>query len=137
MERSLAVGDRLGGHLVLGHVDAVAEVTSVRTGGGAREVTISLPERMRGCVAAKGSIAVDGISLTVIAVGEDWFSTGIIPHTLTETTLRDVKAGVKVNLEADVLARYVLQILRTVDSQGFASGPPGLSEEFLREQGFA
>jgi len=137
LERSLVLGDRLGGHLVLGHVDAVAEVMSIRTGGGAWEMTISLPEPMRGCVAARGSIAVDGISLTVIAVGGEWFRTGIIPHTLAGTTLRDVKAGVKVNLEADVLARYVLQILRTVGSQGSASGSRGLTEEFLREQGFA
>ncbi|MFH0915904.1 MAG: riboflavin synthase [bacterium] len=160
LERSLALGARLGGHLVLGHVDAVAEVQAVQDKGSAWEVTVSLPEAVRGCVAPKGSIAVDGISLTVIAVDAGWFRVGIIPHTLKETTLRNVRAGLQVNLEADVLARYVLQTLQVLGLQ--AAGPEaslrtgggaseaaggradkrpgssgGLTEELLREQGFA
>ena len=136
LERSLALGDRLGGHLVLGHVDAVGEVRNVRSLGGAWEVAISLPEELRGCVAPKGSIAVDGISLTVMAVTEGSFQVGIVPHTLAQTTLREIRTGQEVNLEADVLARYVLQTLRTLGSRAFTGRPGGLTEEFLREQGF-
>jgi riboflavin synthase len=151
LERSLRWGDRLGGHLVLGHVDGVGEVLSVKRAGIAWEVRVSLPDELRGAVAAKGSIAIDGISLTVIRVDGEAFEVGIIPHTLKETTLRAVRAGMRVNLEADVLARYVLQSLAALAGGGAAGGPggvssgaaagggsgAGLTEEFLREQGFA
>jgi riboflavin synthase len=143
LERSLRWGDRLGGHLVLGHADGVGEVLSVRRAGIASEVRVSLPDELRGAVAAKGSIAIDGISLTVMRVDSEAFEVGIIPHTLKETTLRAVKAGLRVNLEADVLARYVLQSLQAMSAAGGrAAGPAaaaggGLTEEFLREQGFA
>jgi riboflavin synthase len=146
LERSLRWGDRLGGHLVLGHVDDVGEITRVRRAGIAWEVRVSLPDALRGAVAAKGSIAIDGISLTVMQVDPEGFEIGVIPHTLKETTLRAAKAGLRVNLEADVLARYVLQSLEALrvgggqaatgaDSGGAARS--GLTEEFLREQGFA
>ena len=146
LERSLRWGDRLGGHLVLGHVDGVGEVLNVRRAGIAWEVRVSLPDELRGAVAAKGSIAIDGISLTVIRVDAEAFEVGIIPHTLKETTLRAVRAGLRVNLEADVLARYVLQSLQALAGGGGSSAPGagtgslsggGLTEEFLREQGFA
>jgi riboflavin synthase len=137
LERSLAVGARLGGHLVLGHVDSVAEVLGVRANSGSWEVTISLPQVIRGCVAPKGSIAIDGISLTVMAVSAGSFQVGIIPHTLKETTLRDVRAGLRVNVEADVLARYVLRTLQVLGPQALAARDGGLTEELLREQGFA
>jgi riboflavin synthase len=139
LERSLMWGGRLGGHLVLGHVDGVGEVLAVRREGIAWVVRISLPAAVAGCVAAKGSIAVDGISLTVLAMDGEAFEVGIIPHTLKETTMRAVKAGMRLNLEADVLARYVLQALqsRGEGAQGAAPASGGLTEEFLREQGFA
>jgi riboflavin synthase len=153
LERSLRWGDRLGGHLVLGHVDGVGEVLRVRQEGIAWEVRISLPAELRGAVAGKGSIAIDGISLTVVRVDGEGFEVGIIPHTLKETTLRGVKAGMRVNLEADVLARYVLQSLQALSGAGgegpslaglgvggdgtAGSGSGGLTEQFLREQGFA
>ena len=152
LERALRWGDRLGGHLVLGHVDGVAEVLGVRQTGIAWEVRVSLPEGLRGAVAARGSVAIDGISLTVIRVDGEAFEVGIIPHTMKETTLRDVKVGMRVNLEADVLARYVLQSLQALAGTGGAAaglagvlgaggaaagGGPGLTEAFLREQGFA
>ncbi len=114
LERSLSLGGRLGGHLVLGHVDAVAEVLSV-TQGQAWELRVSLPEEVRGCVAPKGSIAIDGISLTVIQVDAESFTVGIIPHSLRETTLRTVKTGLRVNVEADVLARYVYRALQAFE----------------------
>jgi riboflavin synthase len=139
LERALRWGDRLGGHLVLGHVDAVGEVLEVRRAGIAWEVRLSLPEELRGAVAGKGSVAIDGISLTVIRADGDAFEVGIIPHTLQETTLRAVKVGMRVNLEADVLARYVLQSLQSMAGTGTApaASAGGLTEQFLREQGFA
>lgn len=146
LERSLAVGGRLGGHLVLGHVDAVAEVLGIRREGIAWEVRIGLPQELAGCVAPKGSIAVDGISLTVITVDTAGFTVGVIPHTLRATSLGSVKVGQRVNLEGDVLARYVRQALQAMagglPAAGGAGAPDayptgGLTEGFLREQGFA
>ena len=149
LERALALGDRLGGHLVLGHVDGVGDVLSSRPRGIAQELRISLPVELRGLVASKGSIAVDGISLTVTDATDTDFGLGIIPHTLRETTLRAVSPGSRVNLEADVLARYVRQVVGTLvgDSVGreSADGPErnnarpvagGGLEGLLREQGY-
>ena len=114
LERALALGDRLGGHLVQGHVDAVGEVLHrAREGQGAR-LTISLPPAIAPLVAEKGSVAVDGVSLTVAAVAGDRFEVALIPETLARTTLGDVQAGARVNLEADLVARYVARL--------FASG---------------
>ncbi len=145
LERAMALGDRLGGHMVLGHVDAVARVLSARTRGIALEVRISLPTELRGYVAGKGSIAVDGISLTVTDVGEADFGLGIIPHTLAETTLRTIAPGRTVNLEADVIARYVRQSLEALAGveatrgTGRAATPAssGGLDSLLRKQGYA
>lgn len=110
LERALALHDRLGGHLVQGHVDAVGEVLRrVPEGQGAR-LTVSLPASIAPLVAEKGSIAVDGISLTVAAAARDRFEIALIPETLARTTLGDAAAGTKVNLEADVLARHVARL---------------------------
>ncbi len=145
-ERAMALGGRLGGHLVLGHVDAVGEILSVKMRGNAWEIRIALPPALRGYVAPKGSIAVDGISLTVTDVTSHDFGLGIIPHTLGATTLAAVRAGRVVNLEADVLARYVRQAMEAmtgqVDESGDVAGrspsPPhsGLTEGMLRDHGF-
>jgi riboflavin synthase len=139
LERSLAWGGRLGGHLVLGHVDDVGEVLSVHREGIALIVRISMPPGLAGCVTAKGSIAVDGVSLTVLEADDTAFEVGLIPHTVKKTTLRAVKTGVRVNLEADVLARYVMDSVRrlTGDAAPSELRPRGLTEGFLREQGFA
>ncbi|MFY3745980.1 riboflavin synthase [Anaeromyxobacter sp. Red801] len=110
LERALAVGERLGGHLVQGHVDAVGEVLRrVPEGQGAR-LTVSLPAAIAPLVAEKGSIAVDGVSLTVAAAARDRFELALIPETLARTTLGQAAAGTKVNLEADVLARHVARL---------------------------
>jgi riboflavin synthase len=138
LERSLPVGGRLGGHLVLGHVDAVAEILSVTRGSQAWGLRVSLPESVRGCVAPKGSVALDGISLTVVEVDTESFTLGIIPHSLHETTLHSVKTGRRVNVEADVLARYVLRALQVLRGQTITGdGQGGLTEEILRAHGFA
>lgn len=137
LERALALGDRLGGHMVLGHVDGVGTVLSARTRGIAQEVRVALPTELQGYVAPKGSIAVDGISLTVTDVTETEFGLGIIPHTLRETTLRTISPGRKVNLEVDVLARYVHQTLTSL-VEGSGGRPPvaGGLEDLLRNQGY-
>jgi riboflavin synthase len=138
LERSLALGGRVGGHFVLGHVDAVGEVLAIARRGVAWEVRFSLPAAVQACVAPKGSIAIDGISLTIMRVDNGGFEVGIIPHTLKETTLGSVKVGMQVNLEADVLARYVQRALSArEDDRGRATGASGgLTEDLLREQGF-
>jgi riboflavin synthase len=107
LERSLAVGDRLGGHLVQGHVDAVAKVVALRRRGNDVRLTIALPAALRGLVAHKGSIAVHGVSLTVSAVQSRRFEVALIPETLARTKLGGLRPGQGVNLEADVIARYL------------------------------
>jgi riboflavin synthase len=110
LERALALGDRLGGHLVQGHVDAVGEVLSRAAEGQGARLAISLPASIAALVAEKGSIAVDGVSLTVASAGRDRFEVALIPETLARTTLGDARPGTKVNLEADVLARHVARL---------------------------
>lgn len=111
LERALKVGDELGGHIVTGHVDGVGEILSVDKKGDSQHVVVRLPSDLAPYVAAKGSITVDGISLTVNAVddkdGQTSFALNIIPHTAAVTTFADVKTGQPVNLEIDVLARYL------------------------------
>ncbi|ABS26931.1 riboflavin synthase [Anaeromyxobacter sp. Fw109-5] len=110
LERALAVGERLGGHLVQGHVDAVGEVVQRRPEGQGARLTISLPASIAPLVAEKGSIAVDGVSLTVAAATRDRFEVALIPETLARTTLGEAGPGTKVNLEADVIARHVARL---------------------------
>lgn len=107
LERSLKVGDELGGHIVLGHVDGVGEVLSIVPEEGSLRYRFRAPKSLMPQIAPKGSVAVDGVSLTVNAVGPDWFEVNIIPHTRQMTTFGDRKTGDKVNLKIDVLARYV------------------------------
>lgn len=110
-EPSLRLGDVLGGHLVQGHVDATGELLSRKQEGGWETFCFSMPKETAKFVAAKGSITVDGVSLTVVDAGLDRFTVALIPHTLAETNLGAMKPGYKVNLESDMLARYVQRIL--------------------------
>ena len=107
LEKSLRLSDRLGGHLVSGHVDGVGTVTAVKTVDGNREVIVRFPAELGRYIARKGSIAIDGVSLTVNVVTTDTFSVNLIPHTLAVTNLKDLKQGNRVNLEIDLVARYV------------------------------
>ncbi len=107
LERALRLSDRLGGHLVLGHVDAAVPVVSVHRGQEFATLRVSVPAVLAPEVARKGSVAVDGVSLTVSALGAGWFEVALIPATLAGTTLNDLRAGDLVNLETDVLAKYV------------------------------
>jgi len=111
LERALKVGDELGGHIVSGHVDGVGRVFDRRSEGDSVRFTFELPEELAPYVASKGSIAVDGISLTVNEVGRGSFGVNIIPYTLSHTNLGDAAPGRLVNLEIDPLARYVARLL--------------------------
>jgi riboflavin synthase len=114
LERALKVGDELGGHIVTGHVDGVGEVMSSIIAGDSREVVIRVSKELAPFVAAKGSITVDGVSLTVNAVSDEdgvtLFTLNIIPHTAQVTTLGDLQSGRVVNLEIDILARYLARM---------------------------
>lgn len=112
LELPLAASSTLDGHLVQGHIDTTARILGVRRVALGKEVEIELPATISRYVAEKGSIAVDGISLTVAAVGRNSFKVALIPHTLEATIAKDYKRGTTVNLEADVIARYVARNLR-------------------------
>jgi riboflavin synthase len=107
LERAARVSDELGGHIVSGHVDGVGEVLSVESEGGSHRVRIRAPKPLHRLIAPKGSITVEGVSLTVNEVEDDIFGVNLIPHTWDVTTLGELKAGSRVNLEIDMLARYL------------------------------
>ncbi|MGB3719442.1 MAG: riboflavin synthase [Proteobacteria bacterium] len=111
LERSLSVGDELGGHIVTGHVDGVARIVDVKTDGESRRFTLEAPEHLALYIAPKGSVALDGTSLTVNEVAGSRFGVNLIPHTLTVTTWGAKTAGHLVNLEVDLFARYVARLL--------------------------
>jgi riboflavin synthase len=111
LEPSLRVGDRLGGHVVQGHVDAVGSVRSVTEEGDSRRVWIDAPQAVLAYCIDKGSVAVDGVSLTVAAFDDDGFEVALIPHTLAVTTLGRVEPGDELNLEADVLGKVVERLV--------------------------
>lgn len=107
LERAARVGDELGGHIVSGHVDGLGEVISIESEGGSHRVRIRVPRPLHRYIAPKGSITVDGVSLTVNEVEDDVFGVNLIPHTWDVTTLGTLKVGSRVNLEIDMLARYL------------------------------
>lgn len=111
LEPSLRIGDELGGHLVYGHVDALAEVTSIREEGESMRLTITPPSELMPLIAPKGSITLDGISLTVNEVNQNSFGVNIIPHTWEHTTLSERQEGDRLNIEIDMLARYVARMI--------------------------
>jgi riboflavin synthase len=111
LERAMRADTRLGGHFVQGHVDAVGTVVDVRPDGEFTWVRIRFPQELAPQLVLKGSVAVDGISLTVAALGEDSFDVQIIPHTWTHTNLRGAHAGMRVNLECDIIGKYVARAM--------------------------
>ena len=110
LERAAALGDRIGGHIVQGHIDGTSTVLSIESEDAWRVLRFSLDPEHAPLVARKGSIAVDGVSLTVSAVGDDWFEVSLIPETLAATTLGALTPGDRVNIETDILARHVLRM---------------------------
>ena len=111
LERAVRVDGRLDGHVVQGHVDGSAVITARTPGDNWDSVRFSLPDELARYVAEKGSVAVDGVSLTVSAIGPDWFEVGLIPETLRSTTLGQKTVGDAVNLEVDILAKYTERLL--------------------------
>jgi riboflavin synthase len=111
LERAMALGERLEGHIVSGHVDAVGTISRILSEGQGMRIWIETPPQLRRYIVEKGSIAVDGISLTVAGVDQNTFWIAVIPHTLKETTLGQARVEQGVNLEADVLAKYIESLL--------------------------
>ncbi len=132
IERSLRLGDRLGGHLVLGHVDAVSRIASIRPEGDSRFIEVDLPPGLAPFFVEKGSVCVDGISLTVASLGASAFGVALIPETLKRTTLGRKKVGDRVNLEADIIGKYVARLAGKATATA-----PKIDEAFLRQAGFA
>ncbi len=118
LERAAQVGDRLGGHIVQGHVDAVEEFLAVTPGDRWQVVRVSLSEKIAPLIVHKGSITIDGVSLTVSALGDNWCEVSLIPETLDQTTLGTATVGETVNVETDVLARHVQRLMQFATGKG-------------------
>ena len=125
LERPMALGGRLGGHLVQGHVDGVARVLDRTPAGDGQEVRIELPAELQRYVVEKGSVAVDGVSLTVAGVGPGWFAVALVPHTLEVTTLGDRRPGDPVQLEVDVVAKYVERLVSPMRAGAYETSVDG------------
>jgi len=141
LERALALGDRLGGHLVSGHVDCLARVAESGEAGLSRRYVLRFPEELGVYVVEKGSVALDGISLTVNECGADHLSVNIIPETQKATTIASWSNGRAVNMEVDIIGKYVARMVGPFAARAAreGTGPKsggGLTEAFLREHGF-
>ena len=133
LERPLTVGSRLGGHFVLGHVDDIGRLVSAMPRGAGLEMKFAFPKPLERYLVYKGSIAVDGISLTIASLDSSAFTVAVIPHTLQATNLRNLVPGDEVNLEADILGKYFDRFSQL----GFIGEKhKGLTAEYLKEQGF-
>ena len=128
LERALKLNDRLGGHIVSGHIDGVGKIKSMRPEGNAIMVTVNAEKNLLRYIAAKGSVALDGMSLTVVDVANDSFSVSLIPHTRDVTNFKDKKNGSPVNIETDVIAKYLERLINIKNSN--------ITKEFLLSNGF-
>ncbi len=133
LERALALGDRLGGHLVSGHVDGLGRLLAVEEAASSAIYKFEAPAELMALIAPKGSITVDGVSLTVNEVSASSFTVNLIPHTRSITSLGALKPGQAVNLETDLIAKYIRRLL---ESRRESSASGGLSLELLTRQGF-
>lgn len=133
LEMALTLGTPLGGHLVSGHVDGIGEVVERRPDGRSERFRIKAPDNLARYIAEKGSVCVDGVSLTVNAVDGSVFDLNIVPHTLTATTIGGFRPGRKVNLEVDIIARYLERLML---GERAAEGGQGLTLDVLRQHGF-
>jgi riboflavin synthase len=134
LEKALTPTTRLGGHLVSGHVDGVGELLSLQQDGRSVRMRIQAPAELARYIAEKGSITIDGVSLTVNRVDGAQFELNIVPHTMQETTLVDFKVGRRINLEVDLIARYLERLL--LGEQAAQGKGEGISMAFLAEHGF-
>ena len=129
LERALRMNDRLGGHLVTGHIDDVGTIAAMVAEGDSQKITISVSAKTAYYLVEKGSVAVDGISLTVNEVGDDRFSVNIIPYTASQTTLTTKRSGDKVNIETDIIGKYLERLVNKKPQEK-------LNKDFLTEHGF-
>ena len=136
LERALTLGGRMGGHLVSGHIDGVGRIVEVREEKNARLLRVAAPASILRYVIEKGSVAIEGVSLTVVAVTEAWFSVSLIPHTRQITTLHEKKLGDRLNIENDVVGKYVEKFLLTPINSPGEPAPIGLTRRFLEQYGF-
>ena len=136
LERALSLGDRLGGHIVSGHIDGTGVIRSIVEEKNARVVHIEAPAGLLRYIIEKGSVALDGVSLTVAGVTEQEFSVSLIPHTRQETTLHEKKAGDLVNIENDLLGKYVEKLLGLNQAAPVAAPHEQLTREWLAKYGF-
>ena len=136
LERAMAANGRFGGHIVSGHIDGTGRISDVRQEENARVVTIQAPRHILNLIVEKGSIAVDGISLTVASVGPADFSVSIIPHTAEETVLLRKRAGDVVNLENDLVGKYVQKLMSNASESADGAAGSGLTLEYLQANGF-
>ena len=139
LERSLRLSDRLGGHLVLGHVDEVATICGWKDEGDASLMQVTISSATKPYIAYKGSVTVDGVSLTVSNLHADAFEVALIPHTKDVTTLGTKRTGAKVNLEVDIVARYLETLLRNTEEKGDWTDQPStetLNLNFLSKHGY-
>ena len=136
LERALPVNGRFGGHIVSGHADACGRVVSVKRDGIAILAKVAVPEDILKYVAVKGSVTLDGASLTVTAADHESLTVSLIPHTAANTTLGTLEPGDTVNVEVDMLARYIERLMSFAENAGGNATSPGLTLEFLKENGF-
>ena len=139
LERALTLNTRLGGHMVSGHVDCLATVASMAKQGDSTVFRLDFPRAMGHLVVPKGSVALDGVSLTINECGLDFLTVNIIPETIAATILHSWKAGTLVNMETDLIGKYVARMVTTgyLDAAGnIPDAPAGLTMDFLREHGF-
>jgi len=130
LERAVPVNGRMGGHIVTGHVDCIGKINSFSKSDDFYNLVIAIPNGEEKYIVKKGSVAVNGISLTVAEIQNNIFKIAVIPHTVENTSLKEIKAGDIVNIETDILAKYVEKILSTRDNSS------GISLEFLKQNGF-
>ena len=129
LERALKLGDRLGGHIVSGHIDGVGKISKIVAEGNALLINVATESTLLKQIASKGSVALDGISLTVVDVGNENFSISMIPHTREVTNFKNKRIGSLVNIETDILAKYVERLINSNEKTT-------ITEEFLMENGF-
>lgn len=136
LEKAMLASTRFGGHMVSGHVDGISEVLSIINNGNSIEYWLSMPADLAHYIAEKGSVTVDGTSLTVNALSDGKFRLTIVPHTVKETVFSDYQVGTKVNLEVDLIARYLERLLTKNDNEAASTLKSNVTEALLQKSGF-
>lgn len=136
LERALTLSNRLGGHIVSGHIDGVGDIINMEKDDNAVRVTLTSVPKVMKYIVSEGSVALDGVSLTVAHLGDNDFTVSLIPHTAQVTTLLDKKVGDKLNIENDVVGKYVERLLSFSDKDKVVEKNSAISLKFLRENGF-